>query len=282
MTGDDPRERADDDLVDRAEGLDSFRGTIAALVQYRGLIKTLVVKDLKLKYRGSVFGFVWSLLNPLLMIIVYTIAFTFILGQRTEGFVFLLLLGILSWTFFVNSAMMSTGSIADNGGLLKSVFFPRAILPIATVLFNFAQYVLTVLVFLPVMLAVFGIRPAAPMLLYPVFLALQVVFTIGIALMIATGTVFFRDIRHLLEVALALMFWTTPIVYEVTRVPENLRLALLLSPLSSFVVAYKQIFFYRQWPDLSVWIVASAYAFGALAMGTALLLAYEDRFSEHV
>src|SRR5687767_7956555 len=126
-------------LVDRAATPSSISSTITALAGYRHLLRNLVIKDLKLKYRGSVFGFLWSLANPLLMIIVYTIAFTYILPVRSEGFVFYLMLGVLSWTFFVNSAAMSTGAIVDNAGLLKSVFFPRAILPIGTVLFNLAQ-----------------------------------------------------------------------------------------------------------------------------------------------
>ena len=125
---------------------------VGSLYRYRELLKNLVLKDLKLKYRGSVFGFLWSLANPLLMIIVYALAFTYILRVRSERFVFYLMLGQLSWTFFANSASMSTTSIVDNSGLLKSVFFPRAILPMGTVLFNLAQYLLTVSVFLPAML----------------------------------------------------------------------------------------------------------------------------------
>ncbi len=97
---------------------------------------------------------------------------------------------------------MSTGAIVDNAGLLKSVFFPRAILPIATVLFNLAQYLLTMSVFLPIMMLWYRVPLSAPMLLFPVFLALQVLFTIGVAMMLATATAFFRDVRHLLEVAL--------------------------------------------------------------------------------
>ena len=118
----------------------TLRAVVASLYSYRELLKNLVLKDLKLKYRGSVFGFLWSLANPLLMIVVYTVAFTYILRVRSEGFVFYLMLGLLSWTFFASSAAMSTGAIVDNAGLLKSVLFPRAILPIATVLFNLAQY----------------------------------------------------------------------------------------------------------------------------------------------
>jgi ABC-2 type transport system permease protein len=269
------------ELVDRAEGM-TLGTVLVSLYTYRSLLKGLVLKDLKLKYRGSVFGFLWSLANPLMMIVVYTLAFTFILGIRTEMFVFYLMLGQLAWSFFASSIMMSTASIVDNGGLLRTVVFPRAILPIATVLFNLAQYLLTIAVFLPVMFAWYRIPLAEPMLLFPVVLALHVAFTIGIALILATATVFFRDVRHLVDVALAVLFWLTPIVYGLERVPETLRLSILLSPMSPFVVAYQKLFFFRVWPEPTVWLVAVTYAVGAFVVGVALVLAFEDRFTEQL
>jgi ABC-2 type transport system permease protein len=271
-----------DGLIDRAAELTTFRATLASTYAYRQLLKTLVLKDLKLKYRGSVFGFLWSLTNPLVTIIVYALAFTFILRVRGKGFVFYLMLGQLSWSFFASSATMSTGSIVDNAGLLKSVFFPRAILAIGTVLFNLAQYLLTAVVFLPVMLLWYHVPLSTAMLLYPVFLTLQVVFTIGIALILSTTTTFFRDVRHLLEVTLSVLFWMTPIVYELRQVPERLRLVILLGPLSPFVVAYQQMFFFREWPDLTVFILAGVYAFGAFIIGFMLNMEFEDRFTEQL
>ena len=269
------------ELVDRADEM-TLGTVLVSLYSYRSLLKALVFKDLKLKYRGSVFGFLWSLANPLLMIVVYTLAFTFILGIRTEMFVFYLMLGQLAWSFFANSIMMSTASIVDNGGLLRTVVFPRAILPIATVLFNFAQYLLTIAVFLPLMFAWYRIPLVEPMLLFPLVLVLHVAFTIGIALIMATTTVFFRDVRHLVEVALAVLFWLTPIVYELERVPEKLRLSILLSPMSPFVVAYQKLFFFREVPEATVWVVAVTYAVGAFVVGVALVLAFEDRFTEQL
>jgi lipopolysaccharide transport system permease protein len=274
--------RASDDLIDRTAEMTTLRGVVVSLYSYRELLKNLVLKDLKLKYRGSVFGFLWSLVNPLMMIVVYTVAFTFILRVRSKAFVFYLMLGQLSWTLFASSAAMSTGAIVDNAGLLKSVLFPRAILPIGTVLFNLAQYLLTVAVFLPAMMFWFQVPPSARMLLFPVFLALQVVFTIGVAFILATATAFFRDVRHLLEVALAALFWMTPILYELRQVPERFRLLILLGPVSPFLVAYQQLFFYQEWPDASVWLVASAHALGAFTVGALLFLTFEDGFTEQL
>ena len=270
------------EMVDRSEEMVSLSANLLAVVGYRELLKHLVLKELKLKYRGSVFGFLWSLVNPLLMIVVYTLAFTYILRIRTEGFVFFLLLGILAWTFFASSTMMSTGAITDNAGLLKSVFFPRAILPVATVLFNFAQYLLTAAVFLPLMLALYRVPPSGPMLLFPVFLSLQVAFTVGAGLVVSTATAFFRDVRHLLEIGLAVMFWTTPIVYELNMVPDSMRLPILLSPMSPFIVAYQTMFYYREWPDTMIWLIASAYAGVTLVLGVWLFLSFEERFAEQV
>jgi lipopolysaccharide transport system permease protein len=269
-------------LVDRAATPSSISSTIRALAGYRHLLRNLVLKDLKLKYRGSVFGFLWSLGNPLLMIVVYTVAFTYILQIRTPGFVFYLMLGILAWTFFAGSIAASTGSIADNGGLVKSVFFPRAILPLATVLFNLAQYLLTIVVFLPFMLLYYGIAPAAPMLLFPVFLLLQSVFTVGLALLLATATAFFRDVKHLVDVSLAALFWLTPIVYTLENLPERVRLPMQFSPMAPYITAYHNVFYDRVWPEPLTWTLAVVYALVALCLGLAVMVRYEEQFAERV
>lgn len=269
-------------MDDRAAEAPGLARTLRGLGQYRHLLRNLVVKDLKLKYRGSVFGFVWSLANPLIMIAVYTIAFTYILHLRTPAFVFYLMLGILPWTFFASAMAMATGAIVDNGGLVRSVWFPRAILPIATVLFNFAQYLLTAVVFLPVMMVIYGVAPAAPMLAFPVFLLLQTLLTIGLALLIAVGTAYFRDVRHFVDVGLAILFWATPVVYVTTELPAGVQRAILLTPLSPYITAYHDVFYFRRWPDGEVWALAIAYAAAALLAGLWVIARVEDRLTERV
>jgi ABC-2 type transport system permease protein len=272
----------DSPLVDPGSESSSLSATFLSMIHYRGLLRSLVLKDLKLKYRGSVFGFLWSLVNPLIMITVYTIAFTFILQVKSEGFAFYMLIGVLAWTFFANAATMASTAIVENAGLIRSLYFPRAILPISVVLFCLAQYLLTTVVFLPLMLLVRGVPLSPIMLLFPVFLTLQVVFTIGLALALATATAFFRDVRHLVEVALLVLFWTTPVVYDLTIVPEALRLPIRMSPMTPFVMAYQQVFFFRQAPDATVWFLATSYALIAIIFGAATFVAAQDRFAELV
>jgi ABC-type polysaccharide/polyol phosphate export permease len=270
------------DMVDRAREMESVNAMLLAVFRYRELVRSLVMRDLRLKYRGSILGFFWSLLNPLLTIGVYWFAFTYIIRTSIDDFAFFLLLGILPWTFFVSATMMSTGSILEGSALLKSVAFPRAVLPISTVLFNLAQFVLTLAVFVPIMMLAYRVPLAGPMLLFPVFLALQVVFTIGLALLLSTGTAFFRDIRHLLDVSLALLFWLTPIVYDLVTVPERLRLPLLLSPMSPFVLAYRQILFRGMWPDQELWYVALTYSIVSIVIGTAVFVGSQGKLAEQL
>jgi lipopolysaccharide transport system permease protein len=267
---------------DRAEPDRSIGLNLIKLWAYRELVRNLVWKDLKLKYRGSTLGFTWSLANPLLMLAVYSLAFNFILGIRREAFVYFLLIGLLAWTFFATTTTMSTGSITDAGGLLRSVRFPRTVLPVATVLFNLAQYLLTFGVLLPIMLLIFGITPSATMLAFPVVLALLVLFTTGVAFMLAAATAFYRDVKHLVEIALGALFWMTPILYDLADVPERLRLPILLSPLSPFVTALHDIFYYRVWSDVSIWAAAIAWSAAMFIGGVSMFLSFEDRFAEHV
>ena len=267
---------------DRAASAPPLGLGLRRLLSYRELLRNLVIKDLKLKYRGSALGFVWSLANPLAMLVVYSIAFTYILGVRRPAFVLFLFVGLLAWTFFASTISMATGTIAEAGGLLKSVRFPRTVMPMATVLFNLSQYLMTFAVLLPVMLLVFRVPPAAPMLAYPLVLFLLVLFTTGVALIVATANVYYRDVKHLVEVALQMMFWLTPVVYDLNDVPERFRRAILLSPMSPFISALHDIFYRQAWPDLTIWLAAAGWGIAMFVGGLMIFLTYEDRLAEQL
>jgi ABC-2 type transport system permease protein len=269
-------------LVDTASQAPSIIGSVRAILSHRELIRNLVLKDLKLKYRGSVLGFVWSLVNPLAMVGVYTLAFKYVLGSRQPGFSFFILLGVMAWTFFANSTIASTGSLVEGGNLVKAVRFPRAVLPLATVLFNLIQYLLTIVTLLPFMFFFFQMPPVGPVLLFPVFLTMQLAFTVGVSLILAAATTFFRDVRHFVEIGLSMMFWTTPIVYPLAQAPEWLRSLVLLSPMSAFVVAYQRIFYYGEWPEMAVWSGAMGYGLGTLAAGLVLFVSLDARIGEQL
>jgi ABC-2 type transport system permease protein len=269
-------------LIDRAAERRSLVSSVLRLLSYRELVRNLVVKDLTLKYRGSILGFLWSQINPLASVAVYTFAFRYILNVKQPGFPVFVLLGVLAWSFFANSAVMATGALVEGASLLKVVQFPKAVLPLATVFFNLVQYLLTVCTFLPLMFLVYRLPPLGPVLLCPLFLALQVLFTVGVAFMLAAATAYFRDVRHFVDIGLSLLFWTTPIVYPLSQIPESLRSVLLASPMTPFIVAYQRIFYYGDWPDASVWLGATIYGIGMFLLGLWWIVSLDDRLGEQL
>jgi lipopolysaccharide transport system permease protein len=269
-------------LIDRATQRRSFASSVMSLFSYRELLRNLVVKDLTLKYRGSILGFLWSQINPLAAVAVYTFAFKYILNVQQPGFPVFVLLGVLAWSFFANSAVTAAGALVEGASLLKVVRFPSAVLPLATVLFNLVQYLLTICTFLPLMFLVYRMPPLGPVLLCPVFLALQVLFTAGVAFMLAAATTYFRDVRHFVDIGLSLLFWTTPIVYPLSQIPESLRGVLLASPMSPFIVAYHSIFYYGEWPAPAVWLGAVTYGVGTFLVGFWWILSLEERLGEQL
>jgi len=255
---------------------------IGELLGYRALIRNLVLKDLKLKYRDSVLGLVWSLLNPLLMLVVYTVAFKFILRIETENYAYFLLVGLLPWNFFSSSLVASTHAITGNANLIKKVYFPREALPIATVLFTFSQLVLALAVFLPALVLVSGVRLHWTAVLFVPLLLLHLLFTIGLAFILTTCTVFFRDVAHLTEVAVVLLFWMTPIIYPVTMAPAKLQLFFKLSPLAAFAIAYQDVLFWGRVPEELVASTLLGWTIAALLGGQVLFRRHSPTFAEEV
>ena len=180
---------------------------------------------------------------------VYTVAFKFILRVQTENYAYFLLVGLLPWNFFSSSLIASTQAITGNANLIRKVYFPRETLPIATVLFAFSQLLLALAVFLPALLLVSGVRLHWTAILFIPLLLLHVLFTLGLAFILATCTVFFRDVAHLTEVAVVLLFWMTPIIYPVAMAPRELQLFFKLSPLAAFAIAYQDVLFWGRVPE---------------------------------
>src|SRR6478672_8343457 len=176
---------------------------LARLFRYRGLIQSLVARELKARYRGSVLGFFWSFINPLLLLLVYTFVFTIVMpsaqDKRIQPYPLFMFCGILPWTWFSSSLMESAGVLISGGNLIKKVLFPAEILPIVTVTANMVHFFLA----LPI-LVVFLIYYKAPLtagelLCFPLVVAVQFIFTLACALILSALTVHFRDIKDILS-----------------------------------------------------------------------------------
>jgi len=223
------------------------------LWSYRELIWMLVVRDLKVRYKNSVLGFLWSLLNPLLLMLVFTVVFTVMLPSlETPNFPVFVLSALLPWNFFSSSVQSGVTAITSNGHLIKKVYFPREILVISSVLANFVNLLLALPV-LFLLMAVMGV-PFTPVLLYlPVIMLVEVIFAIGIVLILSTMNVFYRDVSVIMEVVMQAWFFMTPVFYSVDLLPETAmigslvlpvrRLLYILNPMASIVASYRSVLY---------------------------------------
>ncbi len=257
------------------------------LLRHRQLIAALTARDLKARYRGSVLGYFWSLANPLLLLAVYTLVFTkFFTGQVVQPYSLFLFSGILPWTFFAAAVLESTNSISSNAGLIKKVMFPAESLPIVVVLSHLVHFALAV----PILLAAIGAFAAlgkftiTPMLLLaPVLMLLQTLFVAGIAMTVSSASVLFRDLRDIIANLLQLGFFVTPIIYTIDNISSRLLRALLrVNPMTPFVLAYQDIFFFGRFPSVSDTVLVFAYAAGSLLMGFFVFDRLRDTLAEAI
>ena len=198
---------------------------LARLIRYRGLIHSLVARELKARYRGSVLGFFWSFINPLLLLLIYSFVFKQVLpgshGPELEPYALFMFCGILPWTWFSSSLAESAGVLISGGNLIKKVLFPAEVLPIVTVLANMVHFFLG----LPI-LAIFLIYYRRPLdmtevVWLPFVVLVQLIMTAGFALLLSALTVHFRDIKDILSNLLTVWFFATPIIYFYKQAPEG-------------------------------------------------------------
>ena len=230
---------------------------LAALVRYRGLIQSLVARDLKARYRGSVLGFFWSLINPLLLLLIYTFVFAYIMpGRFTRGevpvpfadaepYALFLFCGLLPWTWFSSSLNESSGVLISGGNLIKKVLFPAEVLPIVNVVANMVHFFLG----LPI-LALFLLYYRAPLspgelAWFPVIVVVQLILTVGFALLLSALSVHFRDIRDIVSNLLTLWFFATPIIYPWAFAPDLGKWFLNANPFTHLAIAYQEVLFFE-------------------------------------
>src|SRR5262245_256086 len=186
------------------------------LRRHRGLIASLVARELKARYRGSILGFFWSFVNPLLLLSIYTFVFAYILQnneEKTKPYSVFMFCGLLPWTWFSASLLEASGSLISGGNLIKKVLFPAEVLPIVSVLSNMVHFFLGLLILVGFMIGTSHYPDPGDLIFFPLVVVIQLIFTLGLALIVSALTVHFRDIRDLLANLLTFWFFATPIIY---------------------------------------------------------------------
>ncbi len=262
---------------------------------YRELLYNLTVKEVKVKYKNSFIGFLWSMVNPVMMLAVYYVAFGIIFRLRALGmtrYEFYLLAGILPWNFFSLSLLQSVSAVVNNADLVKKVYFPREVLPLSYIGAASFHFLLQELV-LVAFLLIFRVRLSPWIFALPLLLLLQLVFTAGLSFYLSALNVFFRDVRHFTEIALLAWFWITPVVYPISFIQDSFpawaERIYMLNPMAHIVLLWQRITYnspvngpQAAYFSVEGFLYAVALSLFLLLSGYYLFCRLEGRFAEFV
>jgi len=249
---------------------------------YDDMIKSLVKRELRGKYKGSFLGFLWTFINPLCQILVYTLVFSVILRSGLDKFYLYMITGMIPWLFFDSSLRIGSGCIRYQGDMVKKIYFPREVLPISCV---FAQFVNMLLCFIIVIGVVlfsghgFAIRP---LLCLPLIMGIELTMTMGVALIVSSITVYFKDLEHIVTVILMAWIYLTPILYSLEMVPERVRILFKLNPLTSVIEGYHSILYWKKVPSFMLTGYGAVVAVLLLVVGELIFAKLDQGFAEEL
>lgn len=257
------------------------------LFSYRELLFSLTKKELKVKYRGSVLGFFWSILNPILIMLVYSFVFSIVMRLDIESYAIFLITALLPFNFLSNSINYSAGSIISNSNLVKKIYFPKEIIPLSIVAANLINFLLE-LVALFIVLGILGFKIYMYIYLLPVVIFFQIFLVAGGTLLVSSLNVLFRDLQHLVSIITMVWFFGTPIIYSLDLVPERFQMVMKANPMTIYTSLYRDILYYVKYPEgfyipsYRVILVCLAATFGLFFLGYYVFKKIEPRFAEKV
>lgn len=254
-----------------------MRRYIEAFLKYRFLLFNLIERDIKVKYRRSFLGLLWSVLNPLMTMVILTTVFSNLFRFQIENFSLYIILGLTMFSFMSDATSTSMSSILGAGPLIKKVYIPKYIFPLEKVLFSFVNLIFAQLAVIIVFLFS-NISFKWTMLLFPIPLFYLLFFSIGIGLILSAAAVFFRDMLHLYGVILTAWMYLTPIIYPIEILPPLMQRLMILNPMYYYVDYMRQIMIYNNIPGIKENLTCIAIAFFAMVVGLWIFKQKQDRF----
>lgn len=246
------------------------------------MIYSLVQKELRGKYKGSVLGFLWSLLIPLFQLVIFTIVFSVFMRSEIDKFYMFLFVALIPWLFFNNCISGGATSIIQQKNLVQKIYFPRAVLPLAYAVSYFVNMLLSFLiVFAALLISGIGISFAVIGYL-PIILLIEFVMGLGGALLFSALTVYFRDLEYIMGIVTMAWMYMTPILYPINQVPESIQPFLYYNPMTSVIVAFRDILYYQQAPDMKTLIYAIIWGILLLLLGSAAFSRLQRNFAEEL
>jgi len=224
---------------------------IKELYKYREMLKNLVRKDLRTRYKGSFLGFLWTFINPFMQLIVYSVIFSTIMKINISNYSMFLFVVLLPWTFFSSSLLSSTASIVNNKDLVKKVYFPREILPIAVTTSSFMNLLFGFIIVFPCLLAT-RVHLTLNVLYLPLILIIEYLLVLAFSIIISALNVYFRDLEHILGILMMGWFYFTPIIFPIEMIPHKYISYFFINPMTPISTAFRDILFYGSKPNLTM------------------------------
>lgn len=251
------------------------------LWNYRHLTLKLAISEFKLRYKNSILGFFWSLLEPLLMLVVLYLVFTNLMRVDVEQYQLFLLMGIISWNMLSRGTTMSLNSILGKPSLVKKVYFPREVLVIGSCITALLMTLLEFIVF-GVFMVVFKVVPDLTIIYFPLVLLAEFLFILGLSFSLAALNVYYRDIQYIWAVALQAGFFAAPIIYPISIIPEKYVWIIMLNPMTRIIDMLRGTLIYSTAPIFADGIFILAASLGVLAAGYLIFLRLEPGFAEEI
>lgn len=252
------------------------------ILDYREMIFSLVRRDLRGRYKASVLGFLWTFINPLLQLFVYTMVFSVILRSGIDKFYLYVFVALVPWIFFSASLTSGAMSVVASKDMVEKIYFPREVLPISYVTSAFVNMLFSFLVIFAV-LVLSGVGVNFVALLYlPVIMAVEYILALGGALLTSALTVYFRDLEYILSIVTMAWMYLTPIVYSIDMVPDSLMPIFNLNPMTPIIVAYRDILYYKQIPQLSTLLQGFFLGMLVMIIGLVVFRKLQKGFAEEL
>lgn len=250
---------------------------LSNFLKYRFLLRELVINEIKMKYRRSVLGILWSVLHPLMMMIVLTMVFSTLFKSDIPNFPVYLLAGRLIWDLYSQATIFAMGSVVDNAGLIKKVYVPKYIFPLAR---SFSALVnsMFALVAVLIVMVICKVEITPVVLLIPIPLFYTFIFSLGIGLLFASLNVFFRDLAYLYEVLLTAWQYFTPLFYPENIVPQSFKFIFKINPLYYFVNYFRDVVMYGKFPSIKANLICLCISFVTFIIGVYVFYKKQDKF----
>lgn len=246
------------------------------------MIFSLVHKELRGKYKGSILGFFWTFLNPLLQLLVYTFVFSIILRQNIDKYYLFLFVALVPWIFFSSCVAAGANCVFVYGDLVKKIYFPREVLPISFVTSQFVNMLYTfIVIFAVIIFTRHGVNFVA-LLYLPAIMIVEYFLALGMTLLFSAITVYVRDVAHFLGIITMAWQFITPVMYPSSSIPEKYLLVFKLNPMSHIIESYRDILYYKQVPDLKTLGVAVAMGVFFLIFGELVFSKLQKGFAENL